>query len=136
MRNDTTTRCVSYVRIAVTNTTHENSILFLSITSNVLLNVLLFPSMVSMRQGKNNVLIQSVPNPPLSAKCEVCGDKHPEPQSSNFCKNGCFSETGCTKDDDKVKGKKPKVASYLIRVKTGELADELLSKLEGAKGKL
>eukprot|EP00050_Salpingoeca_kvevrii_P002450 m.194287 g.194287 ORF g.194287 m.194287 type:complete len:117 (+) comp10614_c1_seq2:1-351(+) len=73
MRNDTTTRCVSYVRIAVTNTTHENSILFLSITSNVLLNVLLFPSMVSMRQGKNNVLIQSVPNPPLSAKCEVCG---------------------------------------------------------------
>ncbi|XP_078667464.1 nuclear pore complex protein Nup50-like [Branchiostoma floridae x Branchiostoma belcheri] len=65
---------------------------------NILLNILLFPSMPVSRQGKNNVALVCVPNPPLDEKSE------------------------------------PKPTPMLIRVKTGEAADELCKQLNDNKG--
>ena len=69
------------------------STLFLA--GNIMLNIMLSSSMPMSRQGKNNVTIICVPNPPL--------------------------------DDDN------KPVSMLVKVKTGEDADELLEKLHEAK---
>ena len=44
------------------------SVLLLSITGNILLNILLTSSVPASRQGKNNVLLVCVPNPPLDDK--------------------------------------------------------------------
>ena len=62
-----------------------------------MLNIMLSSSMPMSRQGKNNVTLICVPNPPLDGG-----------------------------DDNKP-------VSMLIKVKTGEDADELLQKLEEAK---
>lgn len=69
-----------------------------SIAGNILLNIMLNSSIPTKRQGKNNVSIICIPNPPI---------------------------------DPKIDEKKP--VSMLIRVKTGDDADELLEKLEEAK---
>ncbi|XP_066275096.1 nuclear pore complex protein Nup50-like [Branchiostoma lanceolatum] len=65
---------------------------------NILLNILLFPSMPVSRQGKNNVALVCVPNPPLDEKSD------------------------------------PVATPMLIRVKTGEAADELCKQLSDNKG--
>jgi nuclear pore complex protein Nup50 len=65
---------------------------------NILLNIMLNSSIPTKRQGKNNVSVICIPNPPIDAKMDE---------------------------------KKP--VSMLIRVKTGEDADELLDKLTKAK---
>ncbi|XP_078581204.1 nuclear pore complex protein Nup50-like [Branchiostoma floridae x Branchiostoma japonicum] len=65
---------------------------------NILLNILLFPSMPVSRQGKNNVALVCVPNPPLGDKTD------------------------------------PAPTPMLIRVKTGEAADELCKQLCDNKG--
>ncbi|KAI0228292.1 Nuclear pore complex protein Nup50 [Lamellibrachia satsuma] len=65
---------------------------------NILLNIMLSSSMPMSRQGKNNVTLICVPNPPLDG----------------------------SSDDNKP-------VSMLIKVKTGEDADELLEKLQEAK---
>lgn len=67
---------------------------------NILLNVMLTASFPASRQGKNNVTVVCVPNPPMSSKPEEASDK-PVPM--------------------------------LIRVKTGEDADELLEKIDERK---
>ena len=69
------------------------------VAGNILLNILLSPSMPMKRQGKNNVFLVCVPNPPIDPK-KTSSDPTP----------------------------------MLIRVKTGEDADELLAKLEELKG--
>ena len=69
------------------------------VAGNILLNILLSPSMPTKRQGKNNVFLVCVPNPPINTK-EPSTDPTP----------------------------------MLIRVKTGEDADELFAKLEELKG--
>jgi len=67
---------------------------------NILLNVMLTASFPASRQGKNNVTVVCVPNPPMSSKPDEASDK-PVPM--------------------------------LIRVKTGEDADELLEKIDERK---
>lgn len=67
----------------------------------ILLNVYLAESTPISRSGKNNVILVSVPNPPLYAK-ESDGDNS-------------------------------KPATYLIRVKTAEDADELFAQLNASK---
>merc|ERR1719239_1130023 len=68
---------------------------------NILLNVMLSASLPASRQGKNNVFIVCVPNPPLSGKPDAEADTTPTPM--------------------------------LIRVKTGDDADELLGKIDERK---
>lgn len=68
---------------------------------NILLNIMLSSSMPASRQGKNNVTIMCVPNPPLDEK----------------------------KPDDKTP------VGMLLRVKTGDDADELFDKIKEAKMK-
>ena len=70
---------------------------------NILLNIMLSSSIPLSRQGKNNVALICIPNPPLEEKKEGAGS------------------------DDKVP------VSMLIKVKTAEDADELLEKLNEAK---
>ncbi|XP_005108334.1 nuclear pore complex protein Nup50 [Aplysia californica] len=70
---------------------------------NILLNVILATSMPFSRQGKNNVFFVCVPNPPISSKPGTESEETPVP------------------------------VPMLIRVKTGEDADELLGKLEERK---
>ena len=65
---------------------------------NILLNIILNPALPIGRQGKNNVTIACVPNPPVS---------------------------------DDLEGK---VVPLLVRVKTGEDADELKELLNNKKG--
>ena len=65
----------------------------------ILLNVCVSEATPASRSGKNNVLLMSVPNPPVFGK----------------------------------EGDNTKPVSYLIRVKTGEGADELLKHLETAE---
>lgn len=67
----------------------------------ILLNVYLAESTPISRSGKNNVILVSVPNPPLYAK-ESDGDNS-------------------------------KPATYLLRVKTAEDADELFAQLNASK---
>lgn len=64
---------------------------------NILLNILLTKDIPTQRQGKNNVFLVCVPNPPINSKDPVT----PTPM--------------------------------LMRVKTGEEADELLAKMEDMK---
>ena len=64
----------------------------------ILLNVCITETTPTSRSGKNNILLMSVPNPPVFVK-----------------------------EDDNTKP-----VSYLIRVKTGEGADELLKHLKTA----
>lgn len=66
---------------------------------NILLNILLSAAIPIKRQGKNNVFIVCVPNPPINPK-----------------------------DDSST------AVPMLLRVKSGEDADELLAKLEELKG--
>ena len=64
----------------------------------ILLNVFLFQSTPISRSGKNNVILVSVPNPPLYSKAS--------------------------------EGDNSKPATYLIRVKTTENADELYTQMD------
>lgn len=68
---------------------------------NILLNVMLSQSLPVSRQGKNNVLIVCVPNPPLDSKASEDDQNKPVPM--------------------------------LVRVKTGEDADELFEKINERK---
>ena len=76
-------------------------ILYPFLTGNILLNVMLSASLPASRQGKNNVFIVCVPNPPISGKPDAEADTTPTPM--------------------------------LIRVKTGDDADELLGKIDERK---
>ena len=67
----------------------------------ILLNVFLSKNMPISRNGKNNVMLVSVPNPPLYAK--------------------------------ESEGDNSKPATYLIKVKTAENADELFEQLNSSK---
>ncbi|EDO34132.1 predicted protein [Nematostella vectensis] len=67
-------------------------------TGNILLNIFLAPGMPISRSGKNNVMLVTVPNPPLYSKPS--------------------------------EGDNSKPATYLIRVKTAENADELYEKMK------
>ncbi|GFO01383.1 nuclear pore complex protein nup50 [Plakobranchus ocellatus] len=71
---------------------------------NILLNVMLSASMPVSRQGKNNVLVVCVPNPPLDSKADESTNEKPVPM--------------------------------LVRVKTGDDADELFGKIEERKALL
>ncbi|XP_072033951.1 nuclear pore complex protein Nup50-like [Amphiura filiformis] len=84
---------------------------------NVILNVGIHPKMPATRQGKNNVMIMTAMNPPLNEKCPKCNKKYPQPQESNKC------ESDCT----------PDVEPLLLRVKTGEDADQLLEEINKLK---
>ena len=89
-------------RLPVWLTTREGVLYVLTcclllLTGNIMLNIMLSSSMPMSRQGKNNVTLICVPNPPLDGS-----------------------------DDNKP-------VSMLIKVKTGDDADELLQKLEEAK---
>ncbi|XP_031568078.1 nuclear pore complex protein Nup50-like [Actinia tenebrosa] len=70
-------------------------------TGKILLNIFIAPSMPVTRSGKNNVMLVSIPNPPLYSKPS--------------------------------EGDNEKPATYLIRVKTAESADDLFKKLEERK---
>ncbi|KAK3754885.1 hypothetical protein QZH41_018940 [Actinostola sp. cb2023] len=70
-------------------------------TGNILLNIFIASTMPVTRNGKNNVMMVSIPNPPLYSKASE-GDNN-------------------------------KPATYLIRVKTAESADELFKMVEDLK---
>lgn len=84
---------------------------------NVILNIGIHPKMPATRQGKNNVLIMTAMNPPINEKCPQCKKKYPQQQESNRCDSGCT----------------PEVEPLLLRVKTGEDADQLLEKINTFK---
>ena len=53
--------------------------LFVLSPGNILLNVMLSATMPASRQGKNNVFLVCVPNPPISGKPEAEADDTPTP---------------------------------------------------------
>ena len=84
------------------------------------MNVFLYPTMPIILNGKNNVMVTCVPNPPVEPKCVVGNvrphlrkkcthalqEEHINAKTSNECKNGCFGPNGCTvcKNINDVKG--------------------------------
>ena len=78
---------------------------------NILLNISLTPQLPVSRAGKNNVLLMCPPNPPLELK----------PTNQN-------EETPSTQPGD--------VVTYLMRVKTGQLADQLFEQIKAVQSKL
>ncbi|XP_070575048.1 nuclear pore complex protein Nup50-like [Ptychodera flava] len=84
---------------------------------NILLNIGIPASLPFTKQGKNNVMLIAAPNPPIYKACPECGEKYSNPQESNVCNNGCQA----------------KAMPILIRVKTSEMADELLQQVEKLK---
>ena len=49
-------------------------------------------------EGKKDIMLMAVPNPPTSSRCAVCNDTLQDAKTSNVCKNGCAGPDGCTKD--------------------------------------
>ncbi|XP_002735880.1 nuclear pore complex protein Nup50-like [Saccoglossus kowalevskii] len=84
---------------------------------NILLNIGVPPSIPVSRQGKNNLLLVAPANPPVDKQCPMCEKKYVNPQESNKCESGCKAEA----------------VPLLIRVKTGDMADELLNKINELK---
>lgn len=78
---------------------------------NILLNISLSSQIPVSRAGKNNVLIISPPNPPLDFK-STNQNEQTSPQSSNG-----------------------EMVTYVIRVKTSELADQLFELIKTLKSK-
>ena len=79
---------------------------------NILLNVSLSPQLPVSRAGKNNVLLMCPPNPPLEFKPTNQSEELPAQSGSG------------------------EIVTYLIRVKTTQLADqlfELIKKLQHSK---
>lgn len=56
---------------------YQHSAIYFSFVGNVLLNIRLSSSLPAQRQGKNNVSLMCIPNPPLDPKKE--DDKTPVP---------------------------------------------------------
>lgn len=49
-------------------------------------------------EGKKDIMLMAVPNPPTSSRCAVCNDTLQDAKTSNVCKNGCAGPDGCSKD--------------------------------------
>ena len=79
---------------------------------NILLNVCLSPQLPVSRAGKNNVLLMCPPNPPLELK--------PTNQSEEI----------------PVQSGSGEIVTYLIRVKTSQLADQLFELIKKLQSKL
>lgn len=77
---------------------------------NILLNISLSPQLPVSRAGNNNVLLMCPPNPPLEFKPTNQNEEIPPAQSE--------------------------VLTYLIRVKTKELADRLFEQIKTLQSKL
>ena len=77
---------------------------------NILLNISLTPQLPVSRAGKNNVLLMCPPNPPLELKSTNQNEEAPSTQ--------------------------PDIVTYLIRVKTGQLADQLFEQIKTVQSKL
>ncbi|XP_071809089.1 nuclear pore complex protein Nup50-like [Asterias amurensis] len=84
---------------------------------NILLNIMIPSALPVSRQGKNNLIIMTPINPPVDRLCSKCNKKYPSPQESNVCDNGCS----------------PEATALLIRVKSGDEADELLKEINKLK---
>jgi len=80
--------------------------------ANILLNISLSPQLPVSRAGKNNVLLMCPPNPPLNIK----------PTNQNEQAQEQSTEGG--------------VVTYLIRVKTTTLADQLYNLVKQLQAKL
>ena len=78
---------------------------------NILLNISLLPQLPVSRAGNNNVLLMCPPNPPLEFKPTNQNEEIPPAQSGE-------------------------VVTYLIRVKTKELADQLFELIKTLQLKL
>ena len=78
---------------------------------NILLNISLSPQLPVSRAGNNNVLLMCPPNPPLEFKPTNQNEDMPPPAQSE-------------------------VVTYLIRVKTKELADQLFEQIKTLQSKL
>ncbi|XP_022082626.1 nuclear pore complex protein Nup50-like [Acanthaster planci] len=85
---------------------------------NVILNITVPATLPISRQGKNNLLLVTPVNPPVETTCPKCNKKYPRPQDSNACDNGCS----------------PDPMALLVRVKTGQDADEALEKINELRG--
>ena len=79
---------------------------------NILLNISLSPRLPVSRAGNNNVLLMCPPNPPLEFKPTNQNEEVPLP------------------------GQSEEIVTYLIRVKTKELADQLFELIKSLQCKL
>lgn len=77
---------------------------------NILLNISLSSQLPVSRAGKNNVLLMCPPNPPLELK--------PTNQNEEMAQSG------------------KEVVTYLMRVKTSQLADQLFELIKTLQSKL
>lgn len=104
---------------------------------NILLNILLQQSLPVMKQGKNNVMISCIPNPPINEKEEskVCSVLIYNLQyfSSIFSYMSYWILSHTVQCFLSCKFLLLKIVPMLIRVKTSDDADKLLKIIEEKK---